>query len=176
MTDAKFAGVLVPSDAAWMLYCEAEAVVEAEPSRAIATYERAVVLADGVGSRYVAAINRVSLAAAAARTGDPASAKSRFREVLENFRRAGNVTHAVTTLRNLIPLLVGQHDDEVAMKLLGALTGDEVKSTYGQEAQQIDACQQTVIGRVGASRVDEWLAAGSGRGESWAISFALDHL
>ena len=165
--------VAAPSDHGWIAYCRAEAIASSDPVEAIREYRRATGLAESVGAEFLLSVSRVSLAAALARSDDLDDAADGFRTMLSAFRRTGNLTHAITALRNLAVFLVRVGDDRTAMEILGALSSDELKSTFGAEAVDVDACRAEVVDRVGVAVVDRWMAAGHGQGTHDAIGAAL---
>jgi hypothetical protein len=110
------------------------------------------------------------------RVGEPEEALAAFGPVLDAYRRAGNVTHAVTALRNLVDLLVRVGDDEVAMLVLGALSDGAVSTTYGDEARRLEDARNRVDERAGSSRTDAWLARGAEHDSNWALDTARSHL
>jgi len=62
------------------------------------------------------------------------------------------------------------------MELLGSLSGDEIKSTFGAEAEDLAACRSTVEERAGRAAVEAWIAAGRLWRPREAIQAALDAL
>jgi predicted ATPase/DNA-binding winged helix-turn-helix (wHTH) protein len=167
---------LAPGDRAWIAYAEAEALGAVDPEAAIERFELAIELGTAVDSTFVAGVSTVSMLSLQARTGDPAAALGRFGPVLAGYRRTGDVTHSATALRNLIDLLVRIGDDEVAMSILGALAADSPKSSFGEEADRLDLARRTVEERAGATQAERWMARGAGRGPSWALDRAIEHL
>jgi hypothetical protein len=116
------------------------------------------------------------MAAALARHGEPREAIAEFLTVIADHQRHGNLTHATTTLRNLIELLVRLDLNDTAMTLLGALSDDGIKSTFGFEEESLMRNQEIIENRVGHGTAELWAAAGRGRGVRWAVSFAHDSL
>jgi hypothetical protein len=77
----------------------------------------------------------VSLASLHARGGEIDRALELFRDVIAHWRRLGDHTHQLTTLRNLVELLVRIRADDDAAVLYGAVTAASVPS-FGAEAQR----------------------------------------
>lgn len=166
-----------PTGRAWLAYVAGEVFsAEERIDEAIASFEQAIELAESVGSRFPAGVGRVSLLSAQARSGDTEAALAAFEPVLRLYLQTRNVTHGVTALRNLIELLVRVGDDEMAMRLLGALSKPSVKASYGTELELLEAARDTVAARQGAVRVDEWIDAGAEREPLWALEAATVHL
>ena len=124
-----------PSDLAWFHYAEGEAHARDDPDRAVAAFEKAIKLADGVGNRFLSGAARVS--AASGRAADPDRALRAFPRLITDWQRRGNRTHLVTTLRNVTELLVRVGAHEAAAQLLGALQSRDLKGSYGDEARRL---------------------------------------
>jgi predicted ATPase/DNA-binding winged helix-turn-helix (wHTH) protein len=164
---------LAPSDEAWLAYCRGEALSAEDPAAAVAAFERAMELADSVGNRFAGGVVRVSLASVHARAGDPDDAVDAFADILDHWRRHGSVTHAVTTLRNLVELLVRMGEDQLAMTLLGALSTASVQSPYGEAEMRLDAATSEVSEHVGDAMVSAWMSNGAQHDVHWALETAL---
>ncbi len=167
---------LAPSDRAWLAYAEGEALAATDVEAAVAALERAGRLADTVGNRFLSGVAGISLTSVRARTGDPEAAPRAFDSILRACRRDGNLTHAVTVLRNLVELLVRLGDDELAMIVLGAVTHHGRRLPYGEEAVRLNEARGTVEARAGLTTVEQWLAKGGSRGAPWALDHAIERL
>jgi tetratricopeptide (TPR) repeat protein len=167
---------MAPTDVGWVRYARAEGLVADQPARAIEAYRQAFDLASPVDGRYLALVARASMAAALARHGEPREAIEEFLTVIADHQRHGNFTHATTTLRNLIELFVRLDLNESAMTLLGALSDDRLKTTFGVEEESLVRNQETIEKRVGHGTAERWADAGSGRGVRWALSYGHDSL
>ena len=117
-----------PSDQAWFHHAEGEAHARADPDPAVAAFEAAIELADGVGNRFLSGVARVSAASVYGRSADPDRALRAFPRLIADWQRRGNLTHLVTSLRNVTELFVrvGAHD--AAAELFGALHGRDLKA------------------------------------------------
>ena len=105
------------------------------PSGALDHLDRAVELATlGVGDRYVTEVALLSSSSLRARTGDLAAAVDRFTELLDHFGAGGDPGHLVTSLRNLVTLLVRLGQYRPAAALYGAVVDHPSSPTYGAEA------------------------------------------
>ena len=62
---------LAPSDRAWILYAEGEALAEVDPVRSLEAFDQAIDLADDVGNRFLGGVARVSATSVHARSGEP---------------------------------------------------------------------------------------------------------
>jgi tetratricopeptide (TPR) repeat protein len=167
---------MAPSDRAWLVYSEGECLAATEPNRALRLYEEAIDRATSVNNRLVTGVATVSRLTLQARTGEPDQALTQFEPVLRMYRRTGSASHGITALRNLIDLLTRIGDDEMAMRLLGALTSDTLKATYGEESARLVTARQTVETRHGVDVVSNWTRPTSGRGYRWALDAAIEHL
>jgi predicted ATPase len=167
---------LAPSDQAWLAYAEGEALGATDAEAAVTALERAGRLAGTVGNRFLSGVAAISLTSVRARTGDPEAAQRAFSSILAACRRNGNLTHAVTVLRNLVELLVRLGDDELAMIVLGAVSNHGARSPYGDEAVRLDEARRTVEARSGLTTVERWLAKGGSRGAPWALAHAIERL
>jgi hypothetical protein len=167
---------LAPSDRAWLAYSDGECLATTEPTRALQRYEEAIELGTSVNNRLVTGVATVSLLTLQARAGEPGQALAQFEPVLCDYRRTGSASHGITALRNLIDLLTRIGDDEMAMKLLGALSGHTLKVTYGKESQRLEAAREIVEARHRADVVAGWVLSTAGRGYRWALDAAIGHL
>ena len=95
---------LAPSDRAWILYAEGEALAGSDPLRSLRAFEQAIEGADDAGNRFLGGVARVSATSVHARSGEPAPSLQAFAGIIDDWRRQGNVTHLVITLRNLVEL------------------------------------------------------------------------
>jgi len=94
-----------PSALAFVSWVSGEIAADTGPGRARHHLHRAVTLARSAGSRFVAGISQVSLAALDARHGDPAVAFSQYERAISEWRQAGAWTPLWVTLRTLVELL-----------------------------------------------------------------------
>ncbi|MEQ8718644.1 MAG: winged helix-turn-helix domain-containing protein [Acidimicrobiales bacterium] len=166
---------LSPTSAAWIAYTEGEVLAAAgRIAPATDAYRRAIELGTSVGSLFVVSVSNVSSLAAATRASDaPLDA---FVPLLEEYRRTQSLTHAVTTLRNLIEAMVNAGMTEPAMRIAGALSSSAVKSTYGAESDRVEAVRGAAIAAAGSESVDEWLREGARHDAPWALDHAIDIL
>ena len=128
---------LAPSDRAWILYAEGEALAEVDPVRSLEAFDKAIDLADDVGNRFLGGVARVAATSVHARSGEPQRALQAFAGIIDEWRRQGNVTHLVISLRNLVELFARVGALEAAGELLGALQPRSVTAAYGAEAQRL---------------------------------------
>ena len=150
-----------PSDQAWLAYVEGEITLDRDPDRALAVLDRAVVLADSVGNRYLGGVARVSACSLRARVGDAAEAIGAFAAVIDHWRRQGARTHQLTTLRNLVGLFARIGSARQAAELLGAVDNDKVAPTFGEEAARLAAVRRWAEESLGHDEAGRHLAAGA---------------
>lgn len=148
----RLGGDLAPSDRAWCRYVAGEVAAEHDPGGAVEPLREAVLLGEEVGNRLVASVARTTLASSLHRAGDEGGALDEFATSLREALAQGNDTHATTTLRNVVGLLVdlGAHDD--AGRLLHALEGTGTKGTFGAEAARLRTAAAAVGGGDGRAR------------------------
>ena len=151
---------LAPSDRAWILYAEGEALAEADPVRSLEAFDKAIDLADDVGNRFLGGVARVAATSVHARSGEPQRALQAFAGIIDEWRRQGNVTHLVISLRNLAELFARVGAIEAAGELLGALQARSVASAYGAEAQRLAEAAATLERTAGEHNVARWVARG----------------
>jgi ATP/maltotriose-dependent transcriptional regulator MalT len=102
----------------------------------------------------------VSLASLTGRHHEPGRALARFRTAVAHWRPLGAHTQQLTTLRNLVDLLVRVGADEPAAVLHGAVTVGTTPS-FGAEAARLAAAWEVLERRLGRDRAE--VAARRGR-------------
>ena len=162
-----------PSDRAWIHYAEGEAHARADPDLSVAAFEAAIELADEVGNRFLSGVARVSAASVYGRSAEPDRALAAFPRLITDWQRRGNLTHLVTSLRNVTELFVrvGAHD--AAARLLAALHSRDLKGSYGDEARRLADARTSLEQALGPSLLRQCMAQGEGRDLSWASALAL---
>lgn len=162
-----------PSDEGWLAYAAGEVAAEADPAVAIRHLDRAVALADGAGDTYLGGVARVSATSVRARTGDPGSELDAFADVTRWWLERGDTPHLVTTLRNLLDVLVALGADELAAELWGAVGDDRLARTYGVERERLTRARRTLGRRVPADVLGDRVATGAARDAADAARAAL---
>ncbi len=94
-----------PSALALTAWTTGEITASTDPGQAERHLRRAIVLARSAGSRLVAALAEVSLAALHARNGDADTALGHYRRGIPEWRQADALTPQWVTMRTLIDLL-----------------------------------------------------------------------
>ena len=130
-------------------YSRGEALLDTDPPAAQACLEDAIDAARRVEGRAAEGIAMVSLATLHARAGDEQRAATLFAEVIAHWRRLGDWTHQLTTLRNLVELLVRVGADDTAATLHGAVR-DATPPSYGAEAERLATAWTRLERRLGA--------------------------
>ncbi|MEE8600854.1 MAG: hypothetical protein V3S75_07155 [Euzebya tangerina] len=161
-----------PSARGWLAYARAEITAATAPTDAIVSYERALAAARPVGASFLSSVAEVSLAAALTRAGDTTAALARFARTLPRLRRDGNLSHGVTTLRNLIVLLAHIGADEAAVTLHAALSGDAGSETYGEEEARLRDALRVIRSRRPEGVIEQWDVTARGLGVVWALDHA----
>jgi predicted ATPase len=162
-----------PSDLAWFHYAEGEAHTSDHPDRAVAAFEKAIKLADGVGNRFLGGVARVSAASVYGRSADPDRALRAFSRLITDWQRRGNLTHLLTSLRNVTELFVRVGAHEAAAQLLGALQGPVLRGSYGDEARRLIAARTSLQCALGSAHLERSVAQGEGKDLYWASALAL---
>jgi predicted ATPase/DNA-binding SARP family transcriptional activator len=134
---------------AWALYASGEALLDSDSDEATELLEQAIEAARRVGRRFIEGVALVSLASLCARRGDTARALALFRDTVAHWRRLGDYTHQLTTLRNLVDLLARGGADQAAAALYGAVTVGS-KPSFGAEAERLAAAWAQVEQRLGS--------------------------
>jgi predicted ATPase len=152
-----------PTDEGWLRYAEGEIALDTDPARALRSLERAMVLADRVGNRYLGGVARVSATSLRARHGDPADALDAFADVIRWWLDRGDRTHLVTTLRNALDLLVRVGADAAAAELWGAVGHDRPSPSFGGERTRLDANRDVLTARLEPTELRDRMATGAAR-------------
>ncbi|MDP8977876.1 MAG: winged helix-turn-helix domain-containing protein [Actinomycetota bacterium] len=139
-----------PTMRAFAHYSRGEALLELRPREAAAALEEAVRLAREVDNALIWGVSLVSLASLRGRLGETQEALRQFRQIIAHWRRLGDHTHQLTTLRNLVVLLAETGTDEPAAVLYGAVTAG-VTPSFGLEAQRLDEAWTQLETRLGSA-------------------------
>ncbi len=152
---------LAPSDVAWLAYTQGEALgLDGDARAAAHAHRRAIDVGSAVGNQFVVSVARTSLADGHARAGRTHDALDVYADALGDFVRHGNLTHALTAVRNLLPLLESIGDHRSASVLAGAVSDDPRRASYGAEADRVDKALAAAEVRWGRSQVEAWLDEG----------------
>ncbi len=167
---------LSPTDRAWVAYTRGEAL-SATPGAgqgAVAAYHEAIALASGAGTPFVVSVAQSSLAAECSRSGEHLQAIEVFADCLRDYSRHGNFVHAVTSLRNLVAVLVAVGEDRGATILGAAATNPQLRPSYGPEWAQLAAVLLALEARVGTTLFAQWSAHGRRLDVDQALNTALE--
>ena len=143
-----------PTVRAWAAYVRGEISMDTDPPLARQQLWSAVEAAREADSRLPEGVALVSLASVCARTGETREALERFREAVRLWRRLGDHTHQLTTVRNLVDLLVRVGADEDAALLHGAVASASPPS-FGDEADRLERARTRLEERLGAEKLAE---------------------
>lgn len=160
---------------AWALYSGGEALLDSAPEEAAALLEQAVDAARRVDRRFIEGVTLVSLASLHGRLGRTDRALELFRETIAHWRALGVYTQQLTTLRNLVELLVRVGADEPAAVLHGAVTAGATPS-FGVEAQRLEDARSELETRLGSDVVDDAAEQGRRLGPAEMVDRALAEL
>ena len=144
---------------AWALYGHGEALLDADPASAAPLLERAIAAAGAINSRIPEGAAMVSLASLHGRRGATDRALALFHRAVDHWRRLGDWTHQLTTLRNLVELLARVHPDEAVARLHAAVT-DSSPPTFGAEADRLADAWQLLEHHLGSERAHRAAAHG----------------
>ncbi len=159
---------------AWALYSHGEACLETAPDQAAELLEQAIVAAGEVDRRFIVGVALVSLASLTGRRGDTRRALSLFRDTVAHWRSLGAYTQQLTTLRNLVELLVRVGADGSAALLYGAVTAAPTP-TFGVEAERLSAAWVELEQRLGPA-AERAATRGRDLTEDQVVEAALEHL
>jgi predicted ATPase/DNA-binding CsgD family transcriptional regulator len=133
-----------PSARAFARYAMAETVVGTDPSQARALLEDAIDMADSVSATFVAGVAELSLATLHARAGEPGDALTRYPQLIDRWRLAGNWTQQWNTLRTLVFVLVDVKRYRAAAELSAAITAAGAEPTWGDDARKWAATRAAI--------------------------------
>ncbi|NCT89873.1 transcriptional regulator [Cellulomonas sp. APG4] len=169
-------GELGPSNLGWFAYTAGEIEAEADPGTALTHLDRARTLADAAGHRYLGGVVRVSAASLRVRHGDPAAAVPAVEEVVRWWRDRADRTHLVTTLRNVVDLLLRLGEPRAAAELWAAVAPTRVSRSFGAELARLERARDELAGRLRPDELTAAEAAGRARDVDDAAEVLLDVL
>lgn len=162
---ARPGAALAPTTLGWCAFVAGEVDADAAPTTAIAALTAARDLADAGGNRYLGGVARAALSSVAARHAAPDVALPVATEALTWWLDAGDRTHLVTTLRNLVPLLARAGRPRDAALVWGAcLDHPGAPEPFGTESARLDAARLVVVAALGDRDLEERRAAGAAEG------------
>lgn len=164
---------LSPTALGWFAYAEGEVDLDAHPDHAARSLGRAVALADAVGNRYLGGVARVSATSVRGRHGEAWEALVAFEDVVVRWLERGDRTHLLTTLRNLVDLLLRLDAPDAAAELLGAVARADVSPTFGAEGERLARAHEQLAGALGDARLADLLRTGAARDVEPAARAAL---
>jgi hypothetical protein len=123
-----------PTCIAWAAYATGEVEYVAGSGQHGEWLERAVELADTVGSDFTLGVAQVTLASSLAASGDLAGAAVTYHRLIDHWLRSGSWTQQWTTLRNAAVLLEA-HAPEVALGIVVAADSDPFSPALSPDAQ-----------------------------------------
>lgn len=138
-----------PTMIAFALYGHGETYLDTSPDEAVAALEKAAPLAREVGNALVEGVSLVSLASLRGRRGETEASLRLFRQVIVHWRRLGDYTHQLTTLRNLVELFTQLGAYEPAAVLHGAVI-EGMAPSFGAEAERLAAAWEQLERSLGA--------------------------
>lgn len=161
-----------PSAAAWFDYVRGEAIMDDDPAVAIAHLDRAEAAARLAGNRYVVEVASLSATTLRARSGSLTEAARRFVQLLDHFGEGGDPSHLVTTVRNLVTLLVRLGHHRVAATLVGAISVTVAPPSFGPEAARLAAATADCRDALGEAEFERLVTKGQGRPLDDAVAAA----
>lgn len=171
-----------PTQLAYADYLDGEVVLDSDPEAATALFDAAITRARATGASLCEGVARVSAAAAVARHAAPSSAIPAFADIVEHWHRAGDWTHQIPTLRNMVILLdrlsaaePNDTSDRAAVSILGGTDGQPHRS-YGSESARLDQARWGLRQRLGDDQYEALHLAGSGLTPDDVIGIALETL
>lgn len=164
-----------PTLLAWARYVHGETTRADDPTGAGLRLQTAVDLARRVGSRLPEGAALVSLASLYGRRGDTGRATELFVDAVRHWRRLGDRTHQLTTLRNVVELFDRAGADVPAAVLLGAVTGS-APPTFGSGTERLEAVWHRLGRRLGEAAAVDATRRGTVLGTDEAADLALETL
>lgn len=161
-----------PTVRSWAAYVRGEISMDSDPTTARRHLTAAVEAAREADSRLPEGVALTSLASLSARTGDHREALRLFRQALRLWRRLGDHTHQLTTVRNVVELLAELGVDDDAALLHGAVVTASPPS-FGAEAERLEEAGVRLEERLGAARVAELARLGRRLGPDGLPAAAL---
>jgi predicted ATPase/class 3 adenylate cyclase len=129
-----------PTLRAWGYYTEGEALMQRDPTRALALLEEAIAVAATVDSRFLVGVAQVSASSVRARHGDALMALTSFRQLVEQWRRDEHGTQLWTTLRTVADIFARLDALEAAAVLHTALVDvPRGAPAFGDDAERLAA-------------------------------------
>jgi tetratricopeptide (TPR) repeat protein len=164
-----------PSALAFVSWISGEIAADTSPGQARHHLQRAVTLATSAGSRFVAGIARVSLAALDARHGDPAVAFSYYERAIREWRQAGAWTPLWVTLRTLVELLARGGAWHDAAVLYGAVTSASTGAPpFGADADRLRRSAALLRQHLADAEFASSVEDGARMDDNQVIQFALE--
>jgi predicted ATPase/DNA-binding SARP family transcriptional activator len=139
----------VASAGALAAYALGEALADVRPEEALAAFDRARLLADRVRARFLEGLARTADVALRGRHGDPREALARYEAALRVWHDTGADGLVLTTLRNLVVLLVRVGSDTTAMTLDAGMRRLVPRDAYGDEVDRLERARQAAAARLG---------------------------
>jgi predicted ATPase/tetratricopeptide (TPR) repeat protein len=152
-----------PTVAGWFEYLRGECVLDLDPPTALRHLDRSLHLARSIGNRYLAEVAMSSSSSLRARIGDTDAAAREFIDLLEHFGIGGDPSHYVTSLRNLVTLLVRVGRFDAAAELHAAVVDHPSSPTYGAEAHRLAEAADQCRAALGDEMFDRAAAVGQAR-------------
>jgi predicted ATPase/DNA-binding SARP family transcriptional activator len=143
----------VPSARALAAYALGEALADQRPGEALEAFDRSCTQAARVGARFVEGLARTADVALRGRHGDPEEALVRYEAALRIWHDTGADGLVLTTLRNLVVLLVRVADDAAAMTLDAAMERLRTRDVYGEELVRLERARRAAAARLGTDRL-----------------------
>jgi tetratricopeptide (TPR) repeat protein len=164
-----------PSALAFVSWISGEIAADTSPDQARHHLQRAVTLATSAGSRFVAGIARVSLAALDARHGDPVIAFSYYARAIREWRQAGAWTPLWVTLRTLVELLARGGAWHDAAVLYGAVTSASTGAPpFGADADRLRRSAALLRQHLADAEFSSSVEDGERMDDNQVIQFALE--
>lgn len=132
-------------------YTRGDVLAGTDPDEALCEYERGRALGEATGARFFEGLCRTAEVALRGRHGDPDVALEQYAEALRLWRDAGAEGLVLTTLRNLVVLLVRVGADAAATTVHTATEQHASRPSYGDEHRRMLDALAVARERLGAS-------------------------
>ena len=149
-----------PSATGWFEYVTGEVIGDLDAAAAIDHLDRAEAAARRAGNRFLVEVSSLAATTLRARCGALDEAAARFVVLLDRVGDGGDPAHLVTTVRNLVTLLVRLGHHRIASTLLGAIADAPAPPSHGPEADRLAAAVEECRRTLGQREFERMLARG----------------
>lgn len=165
-----------PSARGWLLYSRAEVTGGDQPDLALEALEEAIRLADSVNNPFLSGVARVTRLSLLARVAEARVVSAGYAELIGHWQARNDLTHQVTTLRNVALFLSrqGAHGEVVA--LLAALQAGDLPPSFGAEAVALAEAEALAHRQLKSQAFEHHCSIGARRKFDQAVAHVIEVL